>query len=109
MWDRLDGVVVNNQRWLAGYRHPRCFDEPVAARLLEVFQLPRPLMEGAELVGDPLGTLPVLYHLMWRQLLVADLSVVLSHRTVVRCAPPVANLARVANLADEWAAAGDRS
>ena len=109
VWDRLDGVVVANQKWLAGYRHPRCFDELVAARLLEVFQRPRPLVDGAELVGDPLGTLPVLYHLMWKQLLVADLSVVLSHRTVVRCAPQVANLARVANLADELAATGRRA
>ena len=32
-------------------------------------------MDGAEAVGDPLGTLPVLYHLMWRHWLVADLSV----------------------------------
>ena len=73
VWDRLDGVVVANQRWLAGYRHPRCFDEHVAARLLAVFNQPRALMDGAELVGDPLGVLPVLYHLLWKQLLVADL------------------------------------
>ena len=32
--DRLNGVVVASQRWLAGYRHPRCFDEHVGARLL---------------------------------------------------------------------------
>jgi hypothetical protein len=31
VWGRLDGVVVANQKWLAGYRHPRCFDEQVAA------------------------------------------------------------------------------
>ena len=56
-------------------------------------------MDGAEAVGDPLGTLPVLYHLMWRHWLVADLSVVLSHRTVVRVSPNVANLSKdVANL-----------
>ena len=41
-------------------------------------------MEGAEAAGDPLSTLPVLFHLMWRRELVADLSLVLSHRTVVR-------------------------
>ena len=75
VWDRLDGVLVANQRWLAGYRHPRCFDEHIAARLLEVFNGPRALMDGAELVGDPLGVLPVLYHLLWKQLLVADLAV----------------------------------
>ena len=93
------GCWSANQRWLAGYRHPRCFDEHIAARLLEVFNRPRALMDGAELVGDPLGVLPVLYHLLWRRWLVADLSVVLSHRTVVRVSPKVANLSEdVANL-----------
>ncbi|WP_016880611.1 MULTISPECIES: TnsA-like heteromeric transposase endonuclease subunit [unclassified Rhodococcus (in: high G+C Gram-positive bacteria)] len=86
VWDRMDAVVVANQRWLAGYRHPRCFDETAATRLLGVFTTPRPLMDGAEMAGDPLGTLPVLYHLLWKQLLVADLAVVLSHRTIVRTA-----------------------
>jgi hypothetical protein len=69
---------------LAGYRHPRCFDEHIAARLLEVFNRPRALTDGAELVGDPLGVLPVLYHLLWKQQLVADLALVLSHRTIVK-------------------------
>jgi hypothetical protein len=99
VWDRLDGVFVANQRWLAGYRHPRCFDEHIAARLLEVFNRPRALMDGAELVGDPLGALPVLYHLLWKQLLVADLAVVLSPRTIVRTAHHHADLAEVADLA----------
>lgn len=99
VWDRLDGVFVANQRWLAGYRHPRCFDEAVAARLLEVFNRPRALLDGAELVGDPLGSLPVLYHLLWKQLLVADLAVVLSPRTIVRTAHHLTDLAEVADLA----------
>jgi hypothetical protein len=86
VWDRLDGVVVANQKWLSGYRHPRCYVEPVAERLLEVFTRPRPLMEGAELAGDPLGTLPVLYHLLWTRRLVVDLSLVLTDRTIVRTA-----------------------
>ena len=51
---------------------PGCFDEHIAARLLEVFNRPRALMDGAELVGDPFGVLPVLYQLLWKQLLVAD-------------------------------------
>ena len=103
VWDRLDGVVVANQRWLAGYRHPRCFDEHVAARLLEVFNRPRALMDGAELVGDPLGVLPVLYHLLWKQLLVADLAVVLSHRTMVKTVHQRADLAEVAQVAADLA------
>lgn len=103
VWDRLDGVVAANQRWLAGYRHPRCFDEHIAARLLEVFDQPRALMDGAERVGDPLGVLPVLYHLLWKQLLVADLTVVLSHRTIVKTVHHPADLADVAQVAVDLA------
>ena len=91
VWGRMDGVVVANQRWLAGYRHPRCFNAEIAERLLEVFARPRPLIDGAELAGDPLATLPVLFHLMWLRLLTADLSVVLSHRSVVRATPQAAD------------------
>lgn len=109
VWDRLEGPLVANQRWLAGYRHPRCMNVEIAERLVEVFSRPAPLMDGAELVGDPLATLPVLYHLLWRRRLVADLAVPLSHRTVVRAAHEIADLAEVADLAVELAevAAGD--
>ena len=79
----MDPVVAANQRWIAGYRHPRCRDPATEARLLEAFGPGLPLMEGAEAAGDPLATLPVLFHLMWRRELAADLSLVLSHRTVV--------------------------
>jgi hypothetical protein len=81
-------VQAANLRWLAGYRHPRCHDEPAASRLREAFAEPRQLIDGVEMAGDPLGTLPVLFHLMWRHELAADLSVVLSHRSVVRTAGP---------------------
>lgn len=90
VWDRLEGVVVANQRWLAGYRHPRCYSEAVAEHLLEVFACPQALMAGAETVGDPLATLPVLYHLLWTRRLLADLSLVLSDRTIVATAPAAA-------------------
>jgi hypothetical protein len=76
-------VVSANHRWIAGYRHPRCAHPELEARLLEIFCDTLPLMAGAEEAGDPLATLPVLYHLMWRQELAADLSLVLSHRTLV--------------------------
>jgi hypothetical protein len=33
------------------------------------------LVEGAEFIGDPVGVLPVLFHLIWCQDLVVDLSV----------------------------------
>ncbi len=86
--ERLDELTVTNQKWLAGYRHPRCFTPHIAERLLEVFTRPRPLMDGAELTGDPLATLPVLYHLLWTQQLQADLSLTLSDRTIVQSATP---------------------
>jgi len=70
-----DAVLAANVRWLSRYRHPRCGRRrEVADRLLEVFAEPRPLFEGAAEVGDRLAVLPVLYHLLWRQVLAADLA-----------------------------------
>jgi hypothetical protein len=84
VWGAMDPVVAANHRWLAGYRHPRCGDPQAAARLRSVFAWDRPLMAGAQAAGDPIATLPVLFHLMWRRELVTDLTVVLSDRSVVR-------------------------
>nr|WP_232295553.1 TnsA-like heteromeric transposase endonuclease subunit [Parafrankia sp. EUN1f] len=68
-------VLVANVRWLARYRHPRCAGAAaVADRLVEVFAEPRPLFGGAAEVGDRIAVLPVLYHLLWRRLLAADLT-----------------------------------
>jgi hypothetical protein len=66
-------VFAENLRWLAGYRHERYTRSDVSDRLLEVFAAPKPLMTGAVEAGDPLGVLPVLYHLLWQQVLVTDL------------------------------------
>ncbi|WP_406209608.1 TnsA-like heteromeric transposase endonuclease subunit [Streptomyces sp. NBC_01017] len=79
-WGELDPVEAVNLRWLAGYRHLRCFNAEVAARLREFFAAPGRLMEGAEEAGDPIAVLPVLFHLMWRQELLSDLSVLLGDR-----------------------------
>ncbi|WP_232246770.1 TnsA-like heteromeric transposase endonuclease subunit [Kitasatospora mediocidica] len=67
-------VLLANVRWLAGYRHPRYWQPRTAAGLREVFAEPRCLFAGASAVGDRLAVLPVLYHLLWRRLLTADLS-----------------------------------
>ncbi len=88
VWGSAGPVPAANLRWLAGYRHPRCHDEGVAGRLREAFARPRALMDGAGLAGDPLATLPVLFHLMWCHELTADLALVLSDRSVVRAAVP---------------------
>lgn len=84
VWDVLDPLVAGNLRWLAGYRHPRCFDEVTADRLRAVFVRPRTLMDGAEQAGDPIAVLPVLYHLLWRGELLVDLTLVLGDRSVAR-------------------------
>ncbi len=71
----IDPVLAANVRWLSRYRHPRCAaGKEVARALLEVFAEGRGLFAGAELAGDRLLVLPVLFHLMWRGRLAADLS-----------------------------------
>jgi hypothetical protein len=80
----LDPVLVANMRWLSRYRHRRCLVPEVAAVLLEVFAGGRGLFEGAEMTGDRLRVLPVLFHLMWRRQLAADLTAPLGMSTVVR-------------------------
>lgn len=81
-----ESVLLANVRWLSRYRHPRCRQGPVAARLMEVFSQPGPLMPGADAAGDRLATLPVLFHLLWRQELSAEgmAAELLGPRTVVR-------------------------
>lgn len=78
-------VLLANVRWLSRYRHPRCLHPAAADRLREVFATPGPLLPGADAAGDRLATLPALFHLLWRQELVAeDLPVeLLGPRTVV--------------------------
>ncbi len=80
-------VLAANVRWLAGYRHPRCRRPGIAEDLSRVFSQQTPLLAGAREVGDPIVVLPVLYHLLWRQILHADLAgTVLGPRSLVRSA-----------------------
>jgi hypothetical protein len=87
-WDyrrsgNLDPVLAANVRWLSRYRHRRFGVPGVASALLEAFAGGRALFDGAGLAGDRLRTLPVLYHLMWRRTLAADLSAPLGTATAV--------------------------
>lgn len=80
-------VLAANVRWLAGYRHSRCFRADVAKELLVVFGRPAPLLAGARQAGDPIAVLPVLYHLLWRHDLHAELAeAVLGPGSLVRLA-----------------------
>ncbi|MEO3747320.1 TnsA-like heteromeric transposase endonuclease subunit [Plantactinospora sp. B5E13] len=81
----LDAVFAANLRWLSGYRHRRYHQQVHADHLRRVFARPVPLMEGASAVGDPLGVLPVLFHMLWLRELQADLrSAALSETSLVR-------------------------
>jgi len=62
----LSGIV---QAWVPRARLERALG---GRRLREVFAGPASLLAGAAEAGDPLATLPALFHLMWRQELVAD-------------------------------------
>ena len=84
----LDPVLVANVRWLSRYRHRRCLVPGIAAVLLEAFAGGRGLFEGAELAGDRLRVLPVLFHLMWQRQLAADLTAPLGMSTVVHAGGP---------------------
>jgi hypothetical protein len=66
-------VHAANLRWLSGYRHPRFVQPGLAARLGEVFAEPGPLLAGASAAGDPVAVLPVLFGMLWRGELAADL------------------------------------
>lgn len=68
-------VFMANVRWLARYRRTRCGQPArVADRLVQVFREPTPLRVGAEQVGERLQVLPVLFHLLWCGVLVAELA-----------------------------------
>ncbi len=54
-----------------------------AGVLRRVFCGPAPLLAGAEAAGDPIAVLPVLFHMLWRHELTADLSVPLGPFTLV--------------------------
>ncbi|MEV6256822.1 TnsA-like heteromeric transposase endonuclease subunit [Nocardia sp. NPDC051929] len=79
-----DPVFTANLRWLAGYRHTRYLRTGVAQRLRAAFAEPAALMDGAQVVGDPIAVLPVLFHLIWHHQLTADLSRSLRAVTPVR-------------------------
>lgn len=71
----VDALLARNLRWLSRYRHRRFRGvAPIPELLVEAFACPGPLLAGAAVAGDTLATLPVLFHLMWRQVLIADLT-----------------------------------
>jgi len=82
-----DSVLMANVRWLAGYRHPRCLRQAVATAAPSVFAEPTPLMDGAAQLGDPLASLPTVFHLLWCGRLHTDLALPLSELSTVTAVP----------------------
>jgi hypothetical protein len=81
------GTPVHISPGPAGYRHRRDHQPDRADQLRQVFARPIPLIEGANAVGDPLGVLPALFHMLWRRELQTDLrSTPLSEKSLVRVA-----------------------
>ncbi|MGW3723302.1 TnsA-like heteromeric transposase endonuclease subunit, partial [Streptomyces sp. NPDC005133] len=78
-----DPVLAANLGWLAGYRHPRYGGAEPAGRVAEVFQRPRPLIEGVRELGDPAEVLPVVFHALWNGALSAPLDAPLHERVTV--------------------------
>lgn len=78
-----DPIVTANLRWLSGYRHPRHRIPEIAERLRAAFADPLMLTDGAAVAGDLIAVLPVLFHLIWRRELDADLCLPLRGETVV--------------------------
>jgi hypothetical protein len=78
-------VLAANVRWLSGFRHRRCGNAPAGSELVRrVAAGPVTVADLAGCAGDRLAVLPVLYHLLWRGVLAADLAgAPLSGRTVV--------------------------
>jgi hypothetical protein len=80
----VEPVRAANLRWLAGYRHPRfAVSEALAAAVAAAFVVPAPLFAQAATVGEPLMVLPVVFQLLWRGGLGADLSLPLTDHTTV--------------------------
>ncbi|MFE7278459.1 TnsA-like heteromeric transposase endonuclease subunit [Streptomyces sp. NPDC057623] len=67
----VDAMLLANVKWPAGCRHPRYGRPELRRAPLTAFAWPEALFAGAG--GDRLEVLPVLYHLLWRQLLHGDL------------------------------------
>jgi hypothetical protein len=71
----VPAVLAANVRWLAGYRHRRCLNVPIATSLVERLEAaPAVVAETVEAVGGRLSVLPTLFHLLWRGVITADVA-----------------------------------
>ncbi|MDH6513737.1 hypothetical protein M2163_009291 [Streptomyces sp. SAI-135] len=108
----LEDILAANLKWLAGYRHPRNAGRlGLMPAVLEAFTRPRPLIEGAKAVGDPIEVLPAVFHALWHGQLTTPLDVPLQERALISPAtsrahhPPSGS----GSLASSSVSAGDRT
>ena len=79
-----DPTFLANLKWLTGYRKRPPFADSYADDLIKVCQgSPLPLKALVEKVGPPYLVRPVLFHLLWRRLLSADMYMPFTDETVV--------------------------
>jgi hypothetical protein len=76
-------VCMANIRWLAGYRHRRCRNDLIALEALRLAADPHRVEDLAQRLGDPLETLPVIFHLLWSHELETNLSWLLNENSIV--------------------------
>ncbi|MGW5285004.1 TnsA-like heteromeric transposase endonuclease subunit [Streptomyces collinus] len=87
-FEPLEDILAANLKWLAGYRHPRNAGRPgLTAAVVEAFTRPRPLIEGAEAVGDPIEVMPAVFHALWHGQLTTPLDVPLHERALLSPGP----------------------
>lgn len=91
VWSGGDPTLLANMRFLAGYRRAATLNTGLVPSVLDAAQAPTPLIhlenQLAE-IAHPLLIRPVILHLLWRGSLSADLSKVLSRRTMVSANQP---------------------
>ncbi|MBW8736241.1 MAG: TnsA-like heteromeric transposase endonuclease subunit [Streptomyces turgidiscabies] len=87
VWSEADRVLLENVRFLAGYRREALVDRGLAERVLEAVRGPvavAHLERSLVGVGEPAVLRPAILHLLWSSRLAADLSHPLDGDTVVR-------------------------
>jgi len=75
-------VLLENVRWLAGFRRPVC-DPELAARVLGLCRLPITVGSVTTQISPQALARAVLFHLLWIRKLSADLTRPLSNATIV--------------------------
>lgn len=79
-----DPVRKANLGWLSAYRRPATIDPDLASQILTTVEVPSTVGEITRATGRPEATLPLLFHLAWKQAVVFDLHERMTARTLFR-------------------------